>query len=197
MKGICPQGLGTTLYSLGPGCLWGSSSGLPSMNDSSFSLLSGPGAAGANFSLITELLIAFPALLCCHPFLSDSASITFSLTLLAAGAAGRCSEPFPSSHIISPLPRAGRYPETWGRGYWFPVPSSSPWRHQVGRTGPVITLAPSSKENPVCLYLPQFCLLHLGCLKLQQQKIVLVNRHPLLNHLQLWEVPGYQLLAPQ
>lgn len=67
MKGICPQSLGTTLYSLGSGCLWGSSSGLPSMNDSSFSLLSGPGATGADFSLITELLIAFPALLYCPP----------------------------------------------------------------------------------------------------------------------------------
>lgn len=69
MKGICPQGLGTTLYPLGSGCLWGSFSGLPSMNDSSFSLLSYPGAAGADFSLITELLITFPALLC-YPALS-------------------------------------------------------------------------------------------------------------------------------
>ena len=56
MKGICPQGLGTTLYPLGSGCLWGSLSGLPSMNDSSFSLLSYPRATGADFSLITELL---------------------------------------------------------------------------------------------------------------------------------------------
>ena len=127
MKGICPQGLGTTLYSLGSGCLWGSSSGLPSMNDSSFSLLSSPGATGADFSLITELLITFQLYSAARPFLCDSASIMFSLTHLTAGAAGRCSEPFPSSHIISPLPRAGRYPETWGRGHWFPVPSSSPW----------------------------------------------------------------------